>query len=262
MSWYQSGYEGIGQEEARIQAQRGPNRIWIKGGTGKDLVLVDDEAFCIYEHNAKINGNWRNHHTCMRGFEDPCKSCEELGDRSRYYTGYLTTVDCSLWEDNKGNKYQYEVKLCGGKLGQLKKWKRKKEDKGALTMTKWKVHREDNTKPSTGDEWEYDGEVKSPEKLFELANYRGKKLSDLWDEAEAEPAKMDVLKQTFQLEFDEEGKLIRKVVPFNYMEVLKPRGNQFVKDMLSGVSRDEALGNTDDSKGSGGSEGAEDDVPF
>jgi len=262
-SWYNTGYDGVSKEEARIQASRGPSRVWIKGGTGKDLVLVDGEPFCIYEHNAKIDGNWRNHHTCMRGFEDPCLSCETLGAKSRYYCGYLTAVDCSLWEDKKGNKYQFEVKLIGGKLGQLKKWKRKQESreedgKGGLAMTKWKVFREDDTKASTGDEWEADGEVTKPEKLFEVANYRGKLLSEMWDEAEKEEPKMVALKKIFQLEFDDDGNLVRKVVPFNYMEVLKPRGNQFVKDMLRGASTDDDT-NSDKSGGAGGSE---DDVPF
>jgi hypothetical protein len=41
---------------------------------------------------------------------------------------------------------------------------------------------------------------------------------------------------------------------------LKPRGNQYVKDMLHNVSTEEATGAKDE--GSSGSSGAEDDVPF
>jgi len=264
MNWYNTGYDGVAQEEQRIQAMQGPNRLWIPAGNSRALVMVDDEAFCIKEHNAKLNGSWRNHHTCNQGFEDTCESCTRLGEKSRAYTGYLTMVDCTLNVDKKGNKYQYEVKLVGGKVGTLKKWKRKKEDKGSLIMTKWKVHREDDKKPAVGDEWEFDGPVTDEDKLFELANYKGKKLSDLWDKAEQDENAMALLKKVFQLEFDTEGKLIRRVVPFNYMEVLQPRGNAYVRELLGGVSRDEALGNTDDNSGggSGGAGGKEEDVPF
>jgi len=267
-SWHSQGYDGIDKEEARIQASKVANRLWIRGGSGKDLVLIDDVPFCIKEHNAKVNGSWRNHHTCMENVsEEACHSCETLGERSRAFTGYLTTVDCSLSVDRKGNKYQFEVMLVGGKLSQLKKWKRKKEDKGSLVMTKWKVHREDDQKPSTGDEWEFDGEVKSQEKLFEVANYRGKLLSELWDDAEKDPKKMEILKKTFQVETDENGKLVRRVVPINYMEQLKPRGNKYIKDLLRGVDPDEATGRSGTSAGgssgsSGGDEGKEDPVPF
>jgi hypothetical protein len=265
-SWYNQGYDGINKEEQRLQSLSGPQRLWLPPGTGRDLVLVDDEAFCIYEHNAKINGNWQNEHTCMKGVEDPCESCVRLGERSRYYIGYLTVVDCTLYVSKKGNKYQYELKLCGAKLGMLKKWRRKKDERGSLVMMKTKVHREDDNKPSTGDEWEYVKPVEDHDALFSVANYKGKKLSELWDKAEENEQSMDLLKQIFQLDFDDEGRLLRRVVPFNYMEILKPRGNDFIRQLLGGVTREEATGQSEDgdngkkdvSAGSGG----EDDVPF
>jgi len=266
MSWFNKGYDGIQKEEARLDALKTPNRLWIKPGTGKDLVLVDDDPLCIYEHNAKINKSWRNHHTCNRGFDDPCNSCEELGDKSRTYTGYLSLVDCSLWEDDRGNRYQYEVKLAGGKLNLLKKWRRKKSEAegGTLCWTKWRVHREGEKSPSTGDEWECKGLVTDHARMFELANFRGKKLSEWWDDAEADELKMKNLQQVFQLQFDPEddGRLVRRVVPFNYMEVLKPRGNAFSKELLRGVSRDEALGFGGDSDRPRGKAGDEEDIPF
>jgi len=261
-SWHSTGFDGISKEEQRIASMSGPRRLWIPAGQGKLLALVDDEPFCVYEHNAKINGRWDNHHTCNEGFEDSCESCERLGKRSKAYTGYLTTVDCSEYIDKKGNKYQYEVKLIGGKLSQLKKWKRKKDDRGSL-VGMWKVHREDDKKPVTGDEWEWSKAIEDQAKFFALANYKGKKLSEWWDKADANEEARKLLAMTFQLETGEDGKLVRVVPAFNYMEVLQPRGNQFVKDLLGGVTREEATGQTDDSTSTGGDGGgSEDDVPF
>jgi len=263
MSWYEQGFDGVAKEEARLDALKTPKRLWIKGGQGRELVLLDDVPFCIFEHNAKVNGSWRNHHTCMRGFEDPCYSCTELGDRSRSYTGYLTCVDCSLWEDGRGNRHQYEVTLVGGKLNLIKKWRRKRDESesGTLCLTRWHVHRESENEPATGDEWECRGPVKDPARMFELAVFRGKKLSEWWDDAEEDELKMKNLRRMFKVEFDPEddGRLVRRVVPFNYMEVLKPRGNAFAKELLRGLDPAEPSGG---SSGSGGTPGTAEDVPF
>lgn len=266
-SWYNTGYEGVNKEEQRLASLSGPRRFWMQAGSSRSVALVDDDPFCIHEHNAKLNGRWDNQHTCMKNIEDPCESCARLGEKSRYYIGYLTMVDCTQWIDKKGNKYQFEVKLVGGKLGTLKKWRRKKEDRGSMVATMWKVHREDDKKPSVGDEWEFDKTISDQEKMFALANYKGKKLSELWDKAEENEEAMTTLKRVFQLESDPETdgkKLIRQVPAFNYMECLKPRGNAFIKDMLGGVTKEEATGQDDskDNNSSTSTGGSEDDVPF
>jgi len=266
MNWYSTGYGGVAKEEQRIQSSQGPSRFWMPAGASKDIVLVDDDPFCVNEHNAKINNNWRNHHTCNKGLEETCFSCTHLGEKSKAFTGYLTMVDCSLWEDKKGNKYQYELKLIGAKLGLLKKWERKKKEKTSLVLSRWKVHREDDKKASTGDEWESMGVVEKPDKLFELANYRGKKLPEWWALAESKADIMAYVKHTFQVEVGEDGKLVREIPIFNYMELLAPRGNAWAKDLMSGTTREEAMpefgaapaGASD----TNGGIGAEDDVPF
>jgi hypothetical protein len=268
MSWYSSGYDGVNKEEQRLATLSGPRRFWMAAGSSRSVVLVDDEPFCIHEHNAKLNGRWDNQHTCMKNIEDPCESCARLGEKSRYYIGYKTMVDCTKFTDKKGNSYQYEVKLVGGKLGSLKKWKRKKLDRGSLIMTVWKVHREDDKKASIGDEWEFDKAVENEEALFNLANYKGKKLSELWDKAEQNEDAMKVLGITFKLEFDPESdgkKLIRRVPAFNYLEQLKPRGNEAIKEMLGDVTKEEATGqdaSSDNNSGGSSGGGKEDDVPF
>lgn len=261
MSWYQTGYDAATKEEQRIQSASGPNRLWIKAGTGREIVLVDDEPFCIQEHNAKINNSWQNHHTCNKGLEESCFSCQHLGEKSKAFTGYLTCVDCTEYIDKKGNKHQFELKLVGGKLSMVKKWQRKKQDRGSLILSKWKIHREDDKKPSIGDEWEGSGSVQDPEKMFALANYRGKKLSEMFDKAEQHPDSMALVKRLFQVEVTADNKLVRQVPAFNYMEILKPRGNAWARDLLAGVSRDEATGGSKDPADNDG-RGNEEEIPF
>jgi hypothetical protein len=238
-TWYNTGYDGIGKEEQRIESLHGPNRIWIPVGQSKEVVFVDQEPACIYEHNAKINGHWRNWHTCLQGMHEECPSCEQLGEKARYYIGYVTVVDLSLWVDKRGNKFQYELKFLGGKLSTLKKWKRKVSDFGGLTGKRVRIHRDSSDDPNTGGEFEVLSPVKDPDKLFSLVNFKGKKLSEMFDAAESKPEEMERLLRFFQgIEKDEDGRLIRRVPAFNYMHLLKPRFPAEIRALLKGASLD------------------------
>lgn len=259
MSWYQSGFGGVDQEQARIESQYGPGRFYVRVGGTKDFVFADDEPVCIYEHNPKINGNFRNWLTCLQGVSDDVVCCQILGPNSRYYCGYLTVVDCTEWIDKKGNKHQYEVKLFPAKLRTLKQIRRKKDDRGSLVATMYTAARDDDKSASVGGELEFKREVEL-EKLFEVANYKGKKLPDLWEEAEADDAAMSKLKRIFQIEPGSDGKLPRIVPPFNYFEVLKPRAPQELRLSLGQVEHDD--GSTGSGGGSGGGAVKSDDVPF
>lgn len=256
MSWYQSGFGGVDNEQARIDSQYGPSRFYIKVGTSKDFVFADDDPFCLYEHNFKMDGRWTNWVTCLQGVSDDCVCCQILGPNSRYYVGFSTIVDCTEWVDKKGNKHQYEVKLFPAKLRTLKQLRRKKDEKTSLIACMYKGSRDDDKSPQVGGELEFQRKVEL-EKLFELANYKGKKLPDLWDAAENDPAELAKLKRTFQIEEDADGKLPRIVPAFNYFEVLKPRAPQELRLTLGQAE-------TDDGPSGGGGGGAvkSEDVPF
>jgi len=161
--------------------------------------------------------------------------------------GYLTIVDCSKWLDKKGNEHQYELRLFGAKMGTLKKLRRKKEDKGTLVAAMYKSTRESSDSASVGDELEFQRSV-DLEKLFSVTNYRGKKLSDLWDEAEANGEAMVKIQRTFAIK-PVEGKLARVVPAFNYMEVLKPRAPQELRLALGQVEQDDSDPTTPSSGG-------------
>jgi hypothetical protein len=262
MSWYESGFDGMAKEQARQETKYGPQRLYVKAGTSRDLVFVDDTPACIYEHNPKINGNWRNWMTCLQGVEDDVVCCQKLGLDSRYYCGYLTIVDCTSWTDDKGKTHQYGIKLAQGKMKTLKRWKRKKDDKGALAGQLYRSTREDKMSPSVGDEWEFQREADMA-KLFEITNYKGKTLPELWGAAEADEAAMERLMRTFSIEPGEDGKLPRAIPPFNYYELLKPKAPGDLRMMLGAVQAED---NDDRSvfsdKPKQGQSTSEDQVPF
>jgi len=261
-SWYEQGFDGINEEERRLDDQQGPHRLWMPGGTSKEVVYVDDEPVCIHEHNPKMSGNYRNWMTCLQGVYDEVVCCQKLGPNSRYYCGYVTVVDCSEWKDNRGNMHQYEMRLLQFKLRSLKKFRRKKEDRGAMAGTMWRLTREDNNAPTCGDDWDFIRDV-DMDKMFDFVLYRGKSLSEMWDEAEKDPEAMVRLQRIFQIKPDENGKLPRVVPAFNYFEILQPKKPKELRLLLGAVEPDD-----DDSKGYSGSSGGgggaagEDKVPF
>jgi hypothetical protein len=239
MSWYQQGFDGVAEEERRLEEMSGAPRLWIPGGGYKDVVVVDDDPFAIHEHNPKIDGNYRNWLTCLQGVYDEVVCCQILGPKSRYYVGYLTFVDCSKWTDQRGNTHQYEMRLAPLKMKSLKRFKRKKEDKGSLIATYWRFTREDNSSPQVGDDWEFKRDI-DMEKIFSVACYRGKKLSELWDEAEGSPEAMERVKRLFQIEPDGDGKLSRTTLPvFNYFRLLEPKPPKDVRIILGAVQADD-----------------------
>ncbi len=253
-SWYSTGYEGIEKERDRLSRLSGPNRFWMKAGTSREIVLIDDEPFCIYEHNPKANGTFQNWFTCLRDSADDPVCCSKLGAKSRYYVGYYTIVDLTESKDAKGNSYQYELKLLPAKLGTLTIIKRKKADRGSLIGSLFKVHRDKEDDPNCGSEFEFQREA-DLEKLFQVANYKGKKLPELFGKLHEHADNLRRMQEVFQLQLAE-GKVVSRVPPFNYPELLAPKTSRDLRDLLGSVTHDD--------KAAGGSEEPKDsnEVPF
>lgn len=263
-NWYDTGYDGVKKEEDRMNAFSPPRRFWVKVGEPKEFVFVSDEPFAIYEHNPKINGGFKNWITCVKGMYDTAPCCDEIGEQSRYYVGIYTVVDCSKFV-SKNNTYQYELKFLPAKVKSMKKFKRKREDlqssgEGGLVGKMYRAIREDSKSPNIGDEFEF---VKNAdmEKLFQIANFAGKKLPELYAQASGNAplaaTALERLQKTFDIQM--EGGAIKNVIPqFNYLNLLKPKSPAELTYMLKGkVEKD------DDSNGAPPSNfGNSDSVPF
>jgi len=231
--------------------------MWMPVGTTKDLIFLDDSPLCFHEHNPKINGDWKNWLTCLQAVsDDGAACCEILGAKSRYYVGYFTVVDCSKWTDKKGNTYQYEIKLLPAKLKSLKKFEMKKKDRGSLVGCLYKSSRSDDKAASIGDEFEFQKEADLV-KLYEVANYRGKKMSELYGKAVENEDAMRNLKRIFKLQMGTDGKPLPKLVPFNYHALFTPKSAKDVRMMLAGVKPEEAGSEDNEPKA-----GADADIPF
>lgn len=260
MSWYKTGYDGIAQEEQRLAQMGGPPRLWMPVNSTREIVFIDSEPVAIYEHNWKANGSWKNWATCLRGIEESCPGCEVLGETNRYYVGIYTVVDTSEWTDRRGNKHQFEINLLPAKLKSLKKFRRKSAERieaggTGLAGCLYRLARDSKEDPSIGGEAEYVRDV-DMEKLFQLALYKGKKLSELMDKAETSEDSKKILQRLFQIELDDDGSIVRKLVPINYEQQLHPLSIKDFREVVGGAERD-------DDGGSGGSGArADGNVPF
>ena len=253
-------------QEAEASRQYGPDRYWIPTGKSRELVFVDVEAGAFREHNYKKDGDWKNWLTCAAPLMDagevaPC--CAALGADSAYLVSMLTIVDCDKWTDKKGNTRQYELKAYPAKFKTAQKLERKhgdlaKEGK-ALSGRLYRVTRETDKSPSVGDDFEYVRDV-DMEKLFSLVTYKGKKLAELFAQAESDEALFAKLARTFQVMKGPDGKIPRKLVPFNYQKLYWPKTPAEIKAILTGYKKPDD--DDRDSKSSGSSKGADEEVPF
>lgn len=260
-SWYSTGYEGIDVEKERQARSQGPQRFWMKEQTRREIVLVDDEPFSIYEHNPRMNGTWTNWFTCLKGITDIAPCCEKLGERTRYYSGYYTMVDLTESLDKKGNKHQYEMKLLPTKMKTLQLLRRKKTDRGSLVGCMFKVFRDTDEDPNCGSEYEFAREA-DLDKLFKVVNYKGKKLSEIYETATKDPKQMELLKETFQLPFDADGQLLPKVPIFNYYTLLAPKEPSELRQLLGAAQLDTESPSGAHGTGASSSSSSGDQIPF
>lgn len=263
-SWYSTGLNNAAQDRKSDFTTYGPDRIWIPAGKSRELIFIDSQAFTFDEHNAFINGSWKNWMTCSAPIteEGEPECCRILGTKEgRYRVTMFTVIDCDKWTDKKGNVRQYEVKVLPAKFNTAQKLHRKAEelakDNKTLVGRLYKVTRETAKSPSVGDEYEYVRDV-DMSKLFSVATYKGKKLTELWDKADESADVFTKLARVFNVAKGADGKVNRMLVPFRYDSVFAPKMNSEIKSMLAGYKRKES---TSADEGDSGSN-ADEEVPF
>lgn len=248
MSWYNKGSDGIAKERARQDKRYGPPRFWVPVGEKREVVFIDDQPVCLYEHNPQIAGKWKNWFTCLQGVVDRPPCCTQLGPDSRYYIGFYTIVQCTLWQDRAGNDHQYEQELFGAKITTLEMLEEKRverESDGGLVNAIYMARRKKRTDATVGREHEFVRRVEDMDKLFSVTKYKGTLLSDLYRRAETNEEMMERLRRTFQVEFTEDGTLKRKIFPFNYVSLFEPRDPEDIRLLIGCVDRDSSSGGGD-----------------
>jgi hypothetical protein len=267
MSFMSVGYDQLEDNKREFL----PDRFWIPTGQSREIVFIDSLPAVFKEHNAKLNGSWKNWLTCAAPYMSdgdlaPC--CSIIGEP--YQVAMYTIIDCSSWTDKKGNSRQYEIKVLPAKYKTAMKLKRKNGDlqpEGkSLSGRLYKVVRETDKSPSVGDEYEYVRDV-DVSKLFSLVTFRGKKLADLISQAHTDPKVFETLHHNFNYTKDVDGNIPRRLQPFNYAAIYEPKQPKDLRLLLRNFKpedrQDSRFGGGHGGGGSSSNDsGADETVPF
>jgi hypothetical protein len=131
--------------------------ISILGGIIGDDGTVTSDPFTWWEHNPKINGTYKNWHTCTRALGG-CPFCDAdpQGEQMRrYFCGGWTVIDHSEWTSKTGILVKNQKKLLVAKSDMVAVFRKKQELRGTLVGTKWHVFRSGAKKANIGDQWEF-----------------------------------------------------------------------------------------------------------
>lgn len=148
------GLEGEGMEYAEKQveerAKEFARRVWMKPEEEAVLVFISDDADAIIdEHQAEIDGSWRNWFTCLRQLGEECPLCEAKNYAST--VGFFTVIDTREWDDSLGETHKNEKSLLAAKFSVLKKLKQiRRENGGSLRGLVIRFARPTDRSPSTG----------------------------------------------------------------------------------------------------------------
>lgn len=260
-NWYETGYSGAEEERERQRMGNPPDRLWQKPGTGRDMVFIDDDPFCIREHGWKDSNNRYKNATCIASISDECPACSAKGTVSpAAYVGHYTIVDVTGFTTRDGHEHKYRLILLPAKTKVLNKFKFKKEQRGTLLNSLFNLARSDSNSPNTGDDLEFMRDVEM-DKLYSVVTYKGKKIKELIDEANAGGSKGDETRRYLAHHFDipSSGPIPEKIPSFNYQVLLQPVEPSVMRSIISDAQPFQGGGANSSSSSS--VQGT-DDIPF
>ena len=259
-SWYETGYEGAEKEAEKKAMGYPPDRLWQPAGSTTEVVFVNDNPFCLREHQWRdSNGNW-HHATCIAKIDDRgCPGCSQNGVSRADYVGHYTIVDVSGYTRRDGTENKYRLILLPAKTKVLNKFRMKKENRGSLLGQLWNLTRSDSNSPNTGDDLDHVREVKM-EGLYEVVTYKGKSLKEMIDKANGNSAEAERTRKYLAHHFQvpEEGPIPEKIPQFNFPALMEPMEFGAMKSAVADAQPFKGKG----SSSGGSASAADDDVPF
>lgn len=221
--WYQTGDEPEPKGSEFTDASW-RKRFWLRADDSCIICFIDDDPFRIFEHNARIGGEWGNVFTCTSGLGEgyePCPGCpppRSIKKRvNRYRAGFVTIVSEAEFKGQDGTIIKNIRRLYPMKKKLLTKFTvYKTEDRGgSMVGTRWKVRRTSDTSHAVGDDWTFIDRIEGidPEKLTEGS-------PEAIEQAHAEARR--IISRYYDMK-DIEGVPIPEASPFDYINLLKPQ---------------------------------------
>jgi len=200
-------------------------------GESRQIIILDDEPFCVQEHNPVINGEFHHYFTCRRGVDDKDPSCPLcLAGERRVFTGYITILDATGYESKKnpGQIIKYSRQLFPMTLSTLDRFRVLKDRKTSLVGAVLNVTRTSSNAVKVGDMWELEG----------------------------------IVDPFMDKEYWYESKIQKKMVapePFDYMKILEPLSSLDMRALGVSGREDKKWDYNSDGGGSNNATGGGDD---
>ena len=141
-------------------------RFWLPKGSDRTVVFLTEgnKSVCLWEHNYRMGGNWRNWLSCCGPTGAKCPMCAWAdandGQFRRYKAQFFTIVDCHEFTDSAGKVRKNEKRLLCAKKDTTEVLKRKyltrvENDQG-LRGAMFKVYRTSSDKSAgCGEDFEF-----------------------------------------------------------------------------------------------------------
>jgi len=168
MSWFEQSYEGLDREEEKTRVRKeqkaklesGLRRLWLPPKKNLEATFVSDPPFCFWEHQLKIDGNWRNWCTCVRGLEGYaycpiCKLSDKIKKFWRYYAGAYKIIDHNEWTDRSDVTHKDTPLLMIARKDSLAVFRNHANIRSGLVGCKYNVFRAGEKSASIGDDWNF-----------------------------------------------------------------------------------------------------------
>jgi hypothetical protein len=203
----------------------GPRRFYVKDGTSRRCVFLDEEGFNLWEHQLRIGDSWTNWFTCLGR---TCPICDM--NYEPYRVSMFTVGDLSEWTDRNGKKREFGKQLFPAKGPTVELLKKLATKRGGLKGCIFEAIRSGSKAPNVGSQFDFE------EKVDDLLATFKPKLSFLTD-----ITPVDYLR------------------PYDYEKLLAPMERSELIRVLRRLERSTA---GDFPTDTGSPTGADDDVPF
>ena len=212
-----------------------PSYMWMPRKSAKEYLIVENEPVrCIIHNPPNEDGSYLNNIIpCQVGtYQDTV--CEELwASKAKGKEGnFFTSIDFSKFVSEKTQKtYQFEMKIVKMGFSEAAKFEdlATNECGGTLGGSLIKAKRFSNDKsPGIGESFSF---VRKPDlaKSFAFVQYNGRKLSEIFDEANKDSDMMKEVRRIWKVELDKFGKIIPKIYSFNFDELLKAPTPEYLR---------------------------------
>ena len=149
------------QETEKKKAAASERRFWIPKEAETQITFLDGnldddgllETATYWEHQLRLNGDWRNWYACTQD-QEPCPICQGSSDTPALVAAF-TVLDHTKWTGKDKVEHQHEPRLFICKRETFKRLQKLATKRGGLTGITFDVSRTGDKSPSVGSDFDF-----------------------------------------------------------------------------------------------------------